>query len=296
MSSRINTILIVGGTSGIGEGFARHYHNLGKKVIITGRRNEKLSALAKELPGLRTHQVGIVNSHSEPHLQVIRLTIFKWDISNLETLQDHVTAILSTYPDLDTVFLNAGIQKSFSFFNPTKSTSEDIRLEIECNLTAPILLSRLFVPHLASFAEAGKPSNLWITSSSLAYFPLGFYPVYCPTKAAIHSFCVGLRQQIKMAGENIKNNMNLVEIVPPYTDTGLDIEHKDAVVEMQGGPEKAFPSMPLSEYLEQVFVGLEELDSGGNFKAEVGVGFGQTGVDMWRGSVGKMFETMGIEV
>ena len=57
MTSNFKTILIIGATSGIGEGFARRFHGMGKKVIATGRRAEKLSALAKELPGLETRQV-----------------------------------------------------------------------------------------------------------------------------------------------------------------------------------------------------------------------------------------------
>lgn len=57
MSSRINTILIIGATAGIGEAFTRRFHAMGKKVIGTGRNQEKLSSLANELPGLETRQV-----------------------------------------------------------------------------------------------------------------------------------------------------------------------------------------------------------------------------------------------
>lgn len=57
MFAKINTILLIGGTGGIGEGFARRFHAQGKTVIITGRRTERLSALEKELPGLKTYQV-----------------------------------------------------------------------------------------------------------------------------------------------------------------------------------------------------------------------------------------------
>ena len=54
MISQINAILIIGGTSGIDEAFARLLHRTGKKVVIVGVRADKLSALASELPGAET--------------------------------------------------------------------------------------------------------------------------------------------------------------------------------------------------------------------------------------------------
>lgn len=57
MAARMNEILIVGGTTGIGEQFARRFHSLGKKVIVTGRNGEKLGNMEKELEGLATKKV-----------------------------------------------------------------------------------------------------------------------------------------------------------------------------------------------------------------------------------------------
>jgi short-subunit dehydrogenase involved in D-alanine esterification of teichoic acids len=57
MTSRINTILVIGGTAGIGEQMVRRFHALGKKVIVTGRNESSLAALAKELHGLETRPV-----------------------------------------------------------------------------------------------------------------------------------------------------------------------------------------------------------------------------------------------
>ncbi len=50
----INTILIIGATSGIGEASARRFYALGKKVIGAGRREDRL-AMLRELPGLETY-------------------------------------------------------------------------------------------------------------------------------------------------------------------------------------------------------------------------------------------------
>lgn len=57
MVKSMSTILVIGGTSGIGEGFTRRFHSLGKNVIVTGRRQDRLSALANEFKGLETFQV-----------------------------------------------------------------------------------------------------------------------------------------------------------------------------------------------------------------------------------------------
>ncbi|KAI1411624.1 NAD(P)-binding protein [Hypoxylon sp. FL1857] len=274
MSSRINTILIIGATSGIGEAFARRFHELGKTVIATGRRQAKLDAMSQELEGLHTR---------------------KFDISDLPALPANVNSILEDFPNLDSVIINAGIQKSFSFFDQS-TNAEQIIGEVTTNLTAPTLLVRLFAPHLFGLAKAGTKTNLFITSSSIAYFPLSFYPAYCSSKAGVHTLTKILRQQLSFAPSEVKKNMNVVEIVPPYVDTGLDEEHRETVTAMQGGPDKAFPAMSLPEYIGKFFESLEQLDVDGSFKKEIAVGFGQLMVDTWRGSFGKLYEQYGLDV
>ena len=104
-----------------------------------------------------------------------------------------------------------------------------------------------------------------------------------------------LRQQLNHVPETIQKNLSVVEVVPPYTDTGLDAQHRETTIELQGGKDKAFPPMPLAKYLEEAFASLNELDGNGKLKKEVGIGFGQMGVETWRGSFGKILEGMGID-
>jgi len=110
----------------------------------------------------------------------------------------------------------------------------------------PIILARHFIPHLLS---VGHEANFLITSSGVAYIPLGIYLVYCPTKAAIHHFPVGLRQRLN------GTNVNVIEIAPPYVATELDAAHRP-----QGGP----GPMPLDEYTDKT---LETLNT--NQAAEI---------------------------
>lgn len=104
-----------------------------------------------------------------------------------------------------------------------------------------------------------------------------------------------LRQQLAYAPEAIKRNLTVTEIVPPYTDTDLDKEHRATTVKMQGGAEKAFKPMPLEEYVQQAFEGLQSTDENKGPKKEVAVGLGQMGVDTWREGFGKILLSMGID-
>ncbi|KAI1292994.1 NAD(P)-binding protein [Xylaria venustula] len=275
MSSRINTILLIGATSGIGEALARRFHGMGKQVIATGRNKNKLDALAAELEGLRTQQ---------------------FDISDLTLLPSIVAQILHGHPELDTIFINGGIQKSYNLFEPlTPTRAEQITQEIITNLTAPNILAQLFAPHLLSLAQSGKKSTIFITSSSLAYVPLSFYPTYCATKAGVHAFTKAFRQQLIFSGEASKN-MNIVEVVPPYVDTGLDQEHREYTVAMQGGKDKAFPPMALDEYVDKFFESLDQLTPDGSIKKEIGIGFGQMGSDLWRSTYDSVYQQLGLSV
>ena len=64
MAARMNKILVIGGTAGIGEQLVRRFQSLGKKVIVTGRNGSKLDALKKELQGLETSKVGFPFPHA----------------------------------------------------------------------------------------------------------------------------------------------------------------------------------------------------------------------------------------
>jgi short-subunit dehydrogenase involved in D-alanine esterification of teichoic acids len=217
------------------------------------------------------------------------------DVADLASLPQQVDEMLKAFPDINTVFLNAGMQTSFSLFEPSSSSDDAIANEITINLTSPIILTRLFMPHLQTFAQSGKPANLLITTAGLAYISFGFYPVYCPTQAAKHSFAVALRHQISSADVKVQKNLAVVEIAPPYVDTALDFNHRAQINELQGGSDKLVPPMALEEYLDKSMESLMELDAKGRPKKEVGVGVAQAGIDIWRGAFGPLLDRLGID-
>lgn len=241
----------------------------------------------------------------------------QWDITELNKMRDEVTSMLLAHPDLDTVFVNAGVQNHYDIFTshqhqppphevPMIDQSSIIH-ELTTNLTAPILLAHYFAPHLFTLSQSGIPTTLFLTSSSLAYFPVSFYPIYCPAKAGVASFAKVLRGQLDAAaaaaatgglnGEGKKGGMmNVVEVVPPYVDTPLNAAHRQATDDLQGGKEKAVQPMPLNEYVEGWFEELERTREDGRegFRNEVGVGFGKMGARVWREGFDKLLTGSGM--
>ncbi len=101
-------------------------------MIITGRRQDRLDALKKEVPEFETYTM---------------------DNSDFGALSKHTEALLSKYPNIDTVWVNGGIQYSFSFKEADKWSDEKIIQEMNVNTVGPILLARYFMPHLLSLKK-----------------------------------------------------------------------------------------------------------------------------------------------
>lgn len=213
-------------------------------------------------------------------------------------LPSAISAILHDFPTIDTVFITAGIQRSYSLFDPSEMESNPgaVEREITTNLTAPNLLMQLFAPHLVNRAKSGQVSNIFITTSSIGYVPLGFYPTYCATKSGLQALVKCFRQQLSLQGPELRRYINVVEVVPPYVDTALDRDHRAQVVAAQGGEKNSFPPMRLAEFIDLFFESLEQLSPNGSIKKEIAVGFGDTAAKAWRCSFEPMYEQMGLSV
>lgn len=254
----MNTILIIGGSAGLGLAFAQRLQSQGKKVIITGREgSSNLKKAASSNPGLET---------------------YGFNVTDLESLPSHISHLFKTYPSIDTVWLNAGVQyKASAADPPTDSTISDIENEIKSNRTSPLILSRLIVPHLLSRAGKGQPASLWLTSSGLGFTPVGAaFGVYCATKAGIHSYSIGLRQVLKPKG------VSVVEIVPPYVE-GTELGRgQDTNAGLKG--------MTIEDYVKESF---EQLDGTDAMELkEVSAGSAIMRVEGWRKGMDPVLEKM----
>jgi uncharacterized oxidoreductase len=163
------TVLITGGTSGIGLELAKQLLHRGNTVIVTGREQEKLDSAKRTLPGIHT---------------------FKSDVSNAGDIAVLYESVLTQFPALDTLINNAGIMRNLKL-NQARDLN-DVTREIEINLSGPVRMTQQFLPHL-KIREGALIVNV---SSGLAFIPLTISPIYSATKAAIHSYTQSLRVQL----------------------------------------------------------------------------------------------------
>ena len=184
-----NTILITGGGAGIGLALTERFHAAGNTVLICGRDAAKLQAAADRLPGLRT----LVCDVAQP---AERVRLFAWATAES--------------PQLNVVINNAGIQRQVTLTEDAESW-EARATEIAINLEAPIHINSLFVNSL----QQQKEPVIINVSSGLAFAPLAGVPIYCATKAALHSYTQSLRWQL--AGTPIQ----VIEVIPPAVHTEL---------------------------------------------------------------------------
>ncbi len=202
MKTSGNTILITGGTSGIGLAFAKKFLELNNKVIICGRREDRLNKIKESYNEIETIKCDI-------QLKDERLSLASWVFKN--------------FPETNILINNAGIQLLADL---TKEVDLGrIYKEVEINLIAPIHLSSLFVEHL----KPKKESAIINISSGLAFTPIAAMPVYCATKAAIHSLTLSLRHQLK------DTNIKVFEIAPPSVDTELGADRRKDKLATHGG-------------------------------------------------------------
>lgn len=182
-----NTVLITGGTRGIGFEFAKQFSDLGNTVIITGRDENKINEIRDGFP---------------------KIHAFKCEITNRKEIEDLFVSISKNYPTLNVLINNAGIGKTI---NLKMKQDESLTEELRTNLEAPINICNLFLPLLLK----QKSSAVINITSALAFIPFPLVPIYSASKSGLRSFTQSLRTQL------LNTNVHVFEIAPPSTQTEM---------------------------------------------------------------------------
>lgn len=203
-----NTILITGGGSGIGRGLAQAFHSLGNQVVIAGRRQSALDQTVANNPGMRA---------------------FELDVEKPSSIRDIAVRTVAEFPSLNVLINNAGIMRRENLL-AQQTDLDDAESIVATNLLGPIRLAAALMPHLLKQPRA----TIVNVSSGLAFLPMAVTPSYCATKAAIHSYTMSLRHQLR------HTSVEVLELIPPYVQTDL----------MDGADNPR--AMPLSQFIAEV--------------------------------------------
>lgn len=189
-----NTILVTGGTSGIGRAFAEALHDRGNRVIVAGRRQALLDEVTAGRPGM------------------VGMPLDLYDPASLARLADGVRA---GFPDLNVLVANAGISRAEDMAANEWNTA-DAEAVVNTNVIGALRTIAAFLPILKRRPDA----TVMATSSNLAFVPRADFPTYCASKAFLHSWLQSLRHQLR------RIPVEVLELSPPYVQTELTGAHQ----------------------------------------------------------------------
>ena len=190
MLSSPRTILLTGGTSGIGLALFKQLHREGHHLIVAARNHTKLTQLQ--------------NQYDEVNCYIC-------DLSSRQQIEILSDKIIKNHPDLSVIIHNAGIQYTPTLLDDDFSY-DSIEHETTVNFLAPVWITSLLLPLLINHHQQCSIVNI---SSGLALAPKTNSSIYSATKAAIHSFSQSLRYQLD--GTNIQS----IEAIIPLVDTAM---------------------------------------------------------------------------
>ena len=209
-----NTILITGGSAGIGLALAKQFASLGNEVVITGRNADKLEAARQETPALE---------------------IIQSDAADPVAVQALAAEVAERFPAMNVLVNNAGVMIPRNHTGPANDLVA-LTAELDVNLAGPIRMVSVLIDRLK--ANQGTIINV---SSGLAFVPLQLSPIYCATKAALHSYTISLRQQLKDEG------VEVIELMPPAVRTELTADMPE---------DGDFKILTTAELMDETFKGL----------------------------------------
>ncbi|ORY68963.1 uncharacterized protein BCR38DRAFT_424876 [Pseudomassariella vexata] len=226
MSFPYKSVLVIGATAGIGLALAERMIENGIFVIGVGRRQSRLDEF--------------ISKHGSD-----KAAGSQFDITNLDGIKSWAENIVATYPSIDAVVLNSGIQRALDFTDPASIDLSLVQRELTTNYTSYISLITHLLPQLRS--QAPKPTALLAITSGLALIPIPRVPNYCATKSALHSLCWSLRTQLY--NHEGSKHIRVIEIAPPAVQTEL---HTQQGLDQFG--------MPLEKFTDEVWERLNKGD------------------------------------
>lgn len=190
------TVLITGATSGIGEATARAYAAAGDKLIITGRRGDRLQALKAELKATYGTEVCVA----------------AFDVREQAMCEAAIEALPEKFRQIDVLVNNAGLAAGLEHVND--GNPDDWNVMIDTNIKGLLYISRVVVNLMVENGIRGHIVNIGSIAGTQVYENGN---VYCATKHAVHALSQGMRIDF------LRQGIRVTEIRPGMVETEFSI-------------------------------------------------------------------------
>ncbi|RIV23903.1 SDR family NAD(P)-dependent oxidoreductase [Fibrisoma montanum] len=184
-----STILITGGTSGIGLELVKQLSEQGATIIVTGRNRDALRQTKEQFPAVH---------------------LFQSDVSKPKDIEQLYKDVTQQFPGLNILINNAGLMRLIDLQDDSLDI-EDINREIATNLSGTVQMVHRFLPHLLKQQSAAIIN----VSSGIAFMPYSAAPIYSATKAGVRAYTQALRLQLE------NTQVKVFEMIPPGVKTNL---------------------------------------------------------------------------
>lgn len=187
----MSTVLITGGSAGLGLAMAGQFLGRGYRVLVCARGQS--TAAARRLPGLTT---------------------IRADVTSAEDRERLIAEVYQQAGLPEILVNNAAICRAHDYTSAFTLSNDRARPEIECNFAAPIELIRLYLDR-RRVLNVTTPASIVNISTPGSLFPLDANPLYSATKAGLHLFTLALRRHLRATP------VRVLEVFPPALDTQL---------------------------------------------------------------------------
>jgi len=194
MDIRNRTVLIVGGTSGIGLGLARRFAAAGSTVVVGGR------STGRDV-GLETVEI---------------------DVTDADSVTRARDEVLDNHPNVDVVVTMSGVMLIEDLRDPAHFDAAETTVDV--NLLGTIRVLDAFTPHLVSRGSG----NIVTVTSGIAFLPFPLMPTYAASKAGVHAYTEALRAQLVGTG------VDVTELIPPAVATAGQQNVNPAALPLEG--------------------------------------------------------------
>ena len=195
------TVVITGGSEGVGAACARLFADAGANLMLVARGKKKLEAIAEELR------------------DKTRVEIFAMDVADTEACVNLFKKADFEFGRVDILVNNAGHHVRAQF---DETAASELATTIDVNLRAPVVLTRLAIPHIQ---EAGGGAIINVGSlAGRTYVPGS--TVYAASKAGLRSLTYSLAEEL--FGGNIKIGL----VAPGPIDTGFIMDDIDSTTDL----------------------------------------------------------------